>query len=307
MNYIVFDLEFNMFFKFKEGDLANPELKNEIIQIGAVKLNEALETISTFDLIIKPVIYRRMNPYVKRKTNINTSRVVQGTPFVKAIEGFHDWIGEDAVLCSWGHDDILALRDNCLFFGFNALSFNKFLNIQQIYMKNGNLSKQPSLESAVEAQEIEISTPFHDALSDAFYTAEIFKKVYNLSSDVIVNWEKGQKENEMKIEALKQFIDQATIRCPQCDQLIKKNVEFTKTKKYFAFGLCTECNIQIRHISRITQKNGEYSIVSNNTIYKSDEGGAGSESNSSSSSSSGTESVATSAAKVTEESSTRLD
>ena len=267
MNYIVFDLEFNMFFKFKEGDLANSELKNEIVQIGAFKLNEALETISSFDLIIKPVIYRRMNPYVKRKTKINTSRVVKGTPFVKAIESFHSWVGDDSVLCSWGHDDILALRDNCLFFGFKELSFDKFINIQQIYMKYGSLSKQPSLESAVEGLDIEISTPFHDALSDAFYTVDIFRKVYDFSCDAIVNWEKVQKENEIKIEALKQLIDKATIRCPQCDRLIQKNEEFTKTKKYFVFSYCTECDIQIRHISRITQKDGEYSIVSNNTIY----------------------------------------
>lgn len=267
MNYIVFDLEFNMFFKFKEGDLANSELKNEIIQIGAVKLNEALETISSFNLIIKPVIYRRINPYVRKKTNINTSRVVQGIPFGKAIERFSSWVGNDSVLCSWGHDDILALRDNCLFFGFNALSFDKFINIQQILMKNGNLSNQPSLESAVEGLEIEVSTPFHDALSDASYTAEIFRKVYDFSEDAIINWEKVQKENELKIEVLKQLIDKAAIRCPQCDRVIQKNGEFTKTKKYFAFGSCTECNIQIRHISRITQKNGEYSIVSNNTIY----------------------------------------
>ena len=267
MNYIVFDLEFNMFFKFKEGDLANPELKNEIIQIGAVKLNEELETISNFDLIIKPVIYRRMNPYVKRKTNINTSRVAQGTPFVKAIESFHTWVGDDSVLCSWGHDDILALRDNCLFFGFDALSFDKFINIQQLYMKFGNLSKQQSLESAVEVLEIELSTPFHDALSDAIYTVDIFKKVYDFSSDAIMNWEKAQKENEIKIEALKQLIDKAAIKCPQCDRIIQKNGEFTKTKKYFAFGFCNECNIQVRHISRITQKSGEYSIVFNNAIY----------------------------------------
>ena len=266
MNYIVFDLEFNMFFKFKEGDLANPELKNEIIQIGAVKLNEQLETISSFDLIIKPVIYRRINPYVRRKTNINTSRVVQGTPFVKAIQNFSTWVGEDFVLCSWGHDDILALRDNCLFFGFDALAFNKFINIQQIYMKYGSLSKQPSLESAVECLAIEIKTPFHDALSDAFYTVDIFRKVYDCSGDAIINWEKVQKENELKIEALKQLINKAIIRCPQCDRVIEKNGEFTKTKKYFAFGCCTECDIQIRHISRIIQKNGEYSIVSNNTI-----------------------------------------
>jgi len=267
MNYIVFDLEFNMFFKFKEGDLANPELKNEIIQIGAVKLNEALETISTFDLIIKPVIYRRINPYVKRKTNISTSRVVQGTPFVKAIESFHEWVGDNAVLCSWGHDDILALRDNCLFFGFGGLSFDKFINIQQIYMKHGSLAKQPSLESAVESLEIEVGTPFHDALSDALYTVDIFRKVYKFSEDAIINWEKAQKENEIKIEVLKKVLEKAAIRCPRCNGFIEKNGEFTKTKKYFAFGHCTVCDIQIRHISRITQKNGEYSIVSNNTIY----------------------------------------
>jgi len=273
MNYIVFDLEFNMFFKFKEGDLANPEMKNEIIQIGAVKLNEALETIGRFDLIIKPVVYRRMNPYVKRKTNINTSMVVQGTPFGKAIESFYSWVGEGSVLCSWGHDDILALRDNCLFFGFNALSFDKFLNIQQIYMKYGDLPKQPSLESAVEGLEIEVSTPFHDALSDASYTAEIFRKIFNPSCDTIINWERVQKENDEKIEALKNFIDKVEIQCPSCNQYVQKASEVTKSKKYFAFGYCVECNLHIRHVSRITHRDGLYSIVSNNSIYKSEEAG----------------------------------
>lgn len=274
MNYIVFDLEFNMFFKFKEGDLANLELKNEIIQIGAVKLNEALETISSFDLIIKPVIYRRMNPYVKRKTNIKTSRVVQGTPFVKAIESFHSWVGDDYVLCSWGQDDILALRDNCLFFGFIALSFDKFINIQQIYIKYGSLSKQPSLKSAVEGLEIEVSTPFHDALSDAFYTVDIFRKVYDFSCDAIINWERVQKEYEEKLEELKTFIDKVDIQCPKCDRYVQKDTEVTKSKKYFAFGYCSECKLNIRHVSRITHRDGEYSIVSNNTIYKSDEAGS---------------------------------
>jgi len=273
MNYIVFDLEFNMFFKFKEGDLANPEMKNEIIQIGAVKLNEALETVSTFDLIIKPVIYRRMNPYVKRKTNINTRRVGQGTPFVKAIESFHAWVGDDSVLCSWGHDDILALRDNCLFFGFDAIPFNKFINIQQIYMTIGTLTKQPSLEMAVESLGLAIDTPFHDALSDASYTADIFRKIYDFSSDVIVDWERTQKENEEKIAALQVFIENVDIQCPECDRYVPKDTEVTKAKRYFAFGYCSDCKLHIRHISRITHRDGEYSIVSNNTIYKAGEAG----------------------------------
>lgn len=271
MNYIVFDLEFNMFFKFKEGDSANSDLKNEIIQIGAVKLNEKLEVVDKFDLLIKPVIYKRMNPYVKRKTNINTSRVLRGTPFVRAIESFNSWIGNEYILCSWGHDDILALHENCLFFGVDSLSFNKFINIQQIYMNLRSLTKQPSLESVVEDLKIEINSPFHDALSDASYTSEIFRKVYDCSWDAVINWEKDQKENELKIEELKTLINKADIWCPECGAFVQKNGEVTKRKKYFAFGHCAICNIQIRHISRITHKNGEYSIVSNNNIYSSEE------------------------------------
>lgn len=273
MDYIIFDLEFNMFFKFNEGEFANPALKSEIIQIGAVKLNERLETIGEFNLIIKPVIYKRINPYVKRKTNINSGRVTQGKSFGKAIESFSSWLGSDSVLCSWGHDDILGLRDNCLFFGFDALSFDKYINIQKIYMNHASLTKQPSLESAVEGLGIEITSPFHDAFSDAFYTSEIFKKIYNPSnkSKSIINWEKEQIENELKIKELKVVLDKGNILCPQCSRLVKKDKEFTKTKKYFAFGYCVECKVHIRHVSRIVHSSGEYSIYSNDSIYKTEE------------------------------------
>jgi len=272
MNYIVFDLEFNMFFKFKEGDYVNPALKSEIIQIGAVKLNESLETIGEFNSIIRPVIYRRINPYVKKKTNISSSMVVKGKSFGEAIKSFSSWLGEDSVLCSWGQDDILGLRENCLFFGFDSLSFDKYINIQQIYMNHGGLTKQPSLESAVEGLEIEKTSPFHDALSDAFYTAEIFKGVFDFSRNMIINWEKVQRENEEKIRELKSLLDKVSIFCPQCDGALQKTREVTKAKKYFAHGYCDKCNLPIRHISRITHSaDGEYSILSKNSIYKTKE------------------------------------
>lgn len=268
MNYIVFDLEFNMFFRFKEGDLANPSLKNEIIQIGAVKLNDRLERIGKFNLLIKPVVYKRLNPYVKRKTNINTSRVVQRRPFQEAMESFKAWIGNEAVLCSWGQDDILGLRENCSFFGFNTLLFDKFINIQKIYMKFEGLTKQPSLESAVDGLEIEKNLPFHDAFSDAVYTGDIFRKVYDFSNDAIINWGKVQRENELRIKELKSLLDKSDIHCPECGSFVEKSGEYSKSKKYFAFGLCSHCNLPIRHVARIINKDGEYGIVSNTDVYK---------------------------------------
>ena len=188
MNYIVFDLEFNMFFKFKATDVANPDLKNEIIQIGAIKLNSKMEKIDEFNSLIKPIIYKRLNPFVKKKTNIDTSRITQRKSFIEVIESFNSWLGKEAVLCSWGQDDILGLRNNCLFFRFEALPFDKFINIQQIYMDRFHITKQPSLENAVAELEIEKNLPFHDALSDAIYTSDIFRKIYDFSKNSIINW-----------------------------------------------------------------------------------------------------------------------
>jgi inhibitor of KinA sporulation pathway (predicted exonuclease) len=271
MNYIVFDLEFNMFFRFKEGDLANPSLKNEIIQIGAVKLNDQLERIGDFNLLIKPVVYKRLNPYVKRKTNINTSRVIPRRSFIEAMENFKAWMGNEAVLCSWGQDDILGLRENCSFFGFNETFFDKYINIQEIYMRFEGLTKQPSLESAVDDLEIEKSLPFHDAFSDAAYTGDIFRKVYDFSKDAIINWEKVQKENERRIKELKGLLHQTEIHCPECSCIVEKTGEFSKSKKYFAFGFCPKCKIPLRHVARIINKNGEFGIVCHDIIYNKSE------------------------------------
>ncbi|MDQ7093811.1 3'-5' exonuclease [Desulfosporosinus sp. PR] len=271
MNYIVFDLEFNMFFRFKEGDQANPGLKNEIIQIGAVKLNQQLEQIGEFNLLIKPVVYKRLNPYVKKKTNIDMSRIIPRRPFLQAMESFKAWMGNEAVLCSWGQDDILGLRENCSYFGFNALIFDRFINIQKIYMEFGGLSKQPSLESAVDGLEIEKSLPFHDAFSDAAYTGDVFRKIYDFSQDAIINWGKVQRENEQRIEELKHLLAKTNICCPECGSQVIKNGEFSKPKKYFAFGFCSHCNLPIRHTARIANKSGEFEIICNNVIYKKDQ------------------------------------
>lgn len=72
MNYIIFDLEYNQ----QHPDDINasepkPPLLFEIIQIGAIKINNDLKTISTFNSLIKPNIHIKLHPYVENLTKIN--------------------------------------------------------------------------------------------------------------------------------------------------------------------------------------------------------------------------------------------
>ena len=65
MYYIVLDLEFNQDFSSLQGDdLKRQRSFFEIIQIGAIKLDEELNYISTFNRYIKPSVYSKMNTYV---------------------------------------------------------------------------------------------------------------------------------------------------------------------------------------------------------------------------------------------------
>ncbi len=64
MNYIVLDLEFNQPYNFKTGKRSPlvAECPFEIIQIGAVKLDENFNITGKFDALIKPRIYKRIHP-----------------------------------------------------------------------------------------------------------------------------------------------------------------------------------------------------------------------------------------------------
>ena len=88
---------------------------------------------------------------------------------------------------------------------------------------------------------------------------------------LVINWEKLQRENEEKIKELKALLDKVDISCPQCQGVLQKTKEVSKSKKYFAYGYCEKCNLPIRLISRIANNAGMYSIISKNSIFKAEE------------------------------------
>ncbi len=185
MNYIVLDLEFNQPFHFKTGfqTILHPKCPFEIIQIGAVKLNEQLCILDKFNALIKPVIYPRIHPYVEKITNLTYEQLKNGILFSEAYTSFVKFIGkEDAILCTWGSDDVKSLFKNILFYNLDTTKIcNQFINVQKfasIYLKYQS-GQAIGLKNAVTELNLKIENPFHNALNDAIYTAKIFQIVHS--------------------------------------------------------------------------------------------------------------------------------
>jgi len=97
MNYIIYDLEFNQKNNSSvevNNNSIETEVNNscsipfEIIQIGALKLNENFQTISTFNTLIKPTVYKSIHPFVENLTKITDDKVASCKDFLHVYEDF---------------------------------------------------------------------------------------------------------------------------------------------------------------------------------------------------------------------------
>lgn len=217
MNYIVFDLEFNQNFSARKDFTRKENYSTfEIIQIGAVKLDEDFQTIDTFNRLIKPTLHKEINPFVSYLTGITMEQLAQEEVFSEVYRAYVEFIGPiEAISCIWGTSDMKVLFKNILYHQLDPTPLPRnFINIQpytSIYL--GLPSKKLlRLKDAVNMLQIPTNTAFHLALSDAYYTAEIFKKVYQ--SSIIPN-----------------YFD--PFECPKLSRPSKKRIDFDALIKQF--------------------------------------------------------------------------
>lgn len=184
MQYIVLDLEFNQSFPFKTGIKTTPvaECPFEIIQIGAVKLDENFEIVSQFDTLITPQIYTRLHPFVEKITHITETDLQNQPKFTQVYPKFLEFIGtEPAILCTWGPDDVKSLFRNILYHKLPTEDLShQYINIQPFASQylNQETGKAIGLKNAVTELGIPITDDFHNALYDAIYTAKILQIVH---------------------------------------------------------------------------------------------------------------------------------
>lgn len=174
MNYIVVDLEWNQAMSSKSSvfNKLPIHLRGEIIEIGAVKLNDDMSLGEEFTVDVKPVYFKRMHYKVKKITGFDKERLAKGLSFPDALEAFRAWCGDDVTFLTWGCDDRGILEQNIIIHDLDWDWIAGWVNLQLIYnLQTGGDKNQKSLASAMEHFEIEQTRVAHDALGDAYNTA----------------------------------------------------------------------------------------------------------------------------------------
>jgi DNA polymerase III epsilon subunit-like protein len=251
MNYIVFDLEFNQDFKPKtERSSTTAKCPFEILQIGAIKLDVNLNTISTFNKLVKPEIFTELHPYIKEMTGVTLDKLNEANSFKVVYKDFLEFIKSDKpILCVWGLTDIKELYRNALFHSLDTASIPKeCINIQSHASKHFNFPRGVNigLSNAVGQLNIPLTHPFHNAYFDAFYTAEIFRELHG-NNIKIINYDPYNKD-KFKQAASKNHIIDTNNLFKQFEKMYKRkltNDEKTMIKLSYMMGKTNQFTIDV--------------------------------------------------------------
>ena len=185
MKYIVVDLEMNYLpRKYKEE---RKICKTEIIQIGAVCLDEDYKEIDHFMTYVCPSVNPLVEKQVTELTHI-TTQMIQGAPrFKEAIRMFFKWCRGfgNVQLFQWSESDYIQVKKEMVLSGYVPLPEEYvFMNepwndLQDEYDKKIGKIRKTSLSQALMLMGYDFQGIQHDALHDTRNEAEILRIIRN--------------------------------------------------------------------------------------------------------------------------------
>ncbi len=177
MKYILVDFEWNQPL-YSDRRVTSPILfDSEIIEIGAIRLNEEFVAEDEFRMFVKPTFYPVMNGKVASLTKIRMQNLENALRFPEAFEAFSNWCGDDYCFCTWGPDDVPVLLDNMLMHGLETPDLLLWCDIQEIFgSETMRDHRQWSLEKAINTLGL-TKDRAHDALNDVRNTCRICSRV----------------------------------------------------------------------------------------------------------------------------------
>lgn len=272
MNYILLDFEWNRALD-KCGIISDPiDFETEIIEIGAIKLNEKLVFLDDFQTFVNPKFYPVMNGEVASLTKIRTSILQRAPLFLDAYRSFKEWCGEDSCLCTWGDRDVQVLFDNAIMHNLEVPDNLLWCDLQKIF--SIEIMREPegrkwSLEKAIDFLGLS-KYRAHDALNDVKNTLAICNRVnlldycndyatcfVNYRNDRIRGFVSG-KEYYLLSE-MQNDPEVMNLICPCCsDMVVFEELIRVEGKGLFGYGQCGCGNDYLAHIRRKRRMNGSF-------------------------------------------------
>src|SRR5690349_5592775 len=175
MSYIIFDLKATCWEEHDKGP-------NEIIEIGAVKIDKTRTVVSEFSSFIKPLKHPVLSDFCKRLTSIKQDDVDHAPGFNDVIGTFRNWISkgsEGYVLCSWGFYDKNQFESDCRIHGLDVSWLTRHVSLKHQYAKFRKLKRPTGMKNALDLEELKLEGTHHRGIDDARNIARIFIKHFD--------------------------------------------------------------------------------------------------------------------------------
>ena len=175
MKYIIVDLEATCW-KSREGR------KNEIIEIGAVCVDDNKEIIGEFVQIVQPLLNPVLSEFCISLTTITQEMVDEGVDFKTALSQFTEWINsyeDDYLVCSWGHYDRVQFTNDCYLHNLSTDWLQNHISLKHQYGKIKLLRRPVGMKVALKKEQIKLEGVHHRGIDDAKNIAKIFIKYFD--------------------------------------------------------------------------------------------------------------------------------
>lgn len=182
MNYIILDLEWDSAYSSK-----HKRFINQILQIGAVKLDGEFNIIDTFEETVKSDISKKVTGRFAKLTGITTEKMLAGVPFDTAVDRYNAWAGEDTVTMTWSDSDLYSIKENeeYLLNGGRKFAIERYLDLQRFVqgeLRRGGYEDKNQISLGAAAKLLGIETDsfeLHTAKDDSLLSVALLQKCYN--------------------------------------------------------------------------------------------------------------------------------
>lgn len=172
MKHIIVDLEATCW----QGKAPAP---NEIIEIGAVCVDENAAIIGEFVTFIKPTKSTHLSDFCTELTSITQDMVDDAPYFPEAVGAFQKWIAsfeDEYFLCSWGFYDKKQFKQDCNLHELDTKWLKKHISVKHQHHKIRETTRPLGMKGALAMEDIPLEGTHHRGIDDARNIAKIFIK-----------------------------------------------------------------------------------------------------------------------------------